>query len=45
MVEDLVNQPGEKGNYLLAPLVDGTDSFLGRTLNRDELVEEAMGTM
>jgi cytochrome P450 len=30
---------------LLAPLINGVDSFLGRTLTKDELVEEAMGIM
>lgn len=30
---------------LLAPLLNGVDSFLGRKLTKDELVEEAMGIM
>ena len=30
---------------LLAPLLNGVDTFLGRKLTRDELVEEAMGIM
>jgi cytochrome P450 len=30
---------------LLAPLLNGVDSFLGRKLTEDELVEEAMGIM
>ena len=30
---------------LLSPLLHGTDSFLGRKLTHDELVEEAMGVM
>jgi cytochrome P450 len=30
---------------LLAPLLNGVDSFLGRRLTKDELVEEAMGIM
>lgn len=30
---------------LLAPLLNGVDSFLGRGLTKDELVEEAMGIM
>jgi cytochrome P450 len=30
---------------LLAPLLNGVDSFLGRRLIKDELVEEAMGIM
>ncbi|KAJ6084369.1 cytochrome P450 [Penicillium sp. IBT 16267x] len=30
---------------LLSPLLHGTDSFLGRKLTHDELVEEAMGIM
>jgi Cytochrome P450 len=45
MVEDLVNLEREKDAYLLAPLIKGVDSFLERPVNREELVEEAMGIM
>lgn len=31
--------------YLLTPLATGVDDYLGRKLNHDELVEEAMGYM
>ncbi|KAJ9619981.1 hypothetical protein H2203_008258 [Taxawa tesnikishii (nom. ined.)] len=45
MVEHFLNNTSEDDAYLLTPLIRNTDNFLGRQLNNEELVEEAMGAM
>ncbi|KAK1990513.1 cytochrome P450 [Colletotrichum falcatum] len=45
MVDHLLNHSAQDDKYLLTPLIKGLDSFLGRKLTNEELVEEAMGIM
>lgn len=45
MVDHFLKHSTEDDKYLLTPLIKGTDSFLGRKLSTEELVEESMGYM
>ena len=45
MVDHFLAKSSSDAKYLLSPIASGVDSFLGRKLNHEELVEEAMGYM
>lgn len=45
MVDHFLEKSTSEDQYLLSPLATGIDSFLGRRLTHEELVEEAMGYM
>lgn len=45
MVDHFLEKSSTDDRYLLSPIATGIDSFLGRRLNHEELVEEAMGYM
>ncbi|USP82893.1 hypothetical protein yc1106_10167 [Curvularia clavata] len=45
LVDHFLEKSTPNDQYLLSPLATGVDTFLGRRLNHDELVEEAMGYM
>ncbi|KAL6169867.1 hypothetical protein ACJQWK_04863 [Exserohilum turcicum] len=45
LVDHFLEKSASNDQYLLSPLATGVDTFLGRRLNHDELVEEAMGYM
>lgn len=45
MVDHFLEKSSLDEKYLLSPIATGIDSFLGRRLNHEELVEEAMGYM
>ncbi|KAF3040466.1 hypothetical protein E8E12_003874 [Didymella heteroderae] len=45
MVDHFLEKSSSDEKYLLSPIATGIDGFLGRGLNHEELVEEAMGYM
>ncbi|KAF9696277.1 hypothetical protein EKO04_005745 [Ascochyta lentis] len=45
MVDHFLEKSSSDAKYLLSPIANDIDSFLGRRLNHEELVEEAMGNM
>jgi hypothetical protein len=45
MVDDMISMNEDKSAYFLGPAVNGVDGFLGRSLTRNEILEEAMGLM
>ncbi|KAF4343784.1 fc receptor [Fusarium beomiforme] len=45
MVDHFLEKSSSDEKYLLTPLATGVDSYLGRKLTHEELVEEAMGYM
>lgn len=45
MVDHFLEKSSSDDKYLLSPIATGVDGFLGRRLNHEELVEEAMGYM
>ena len=45
MVDHFLEKSSSDEKYLLSPIATGVDTFLGRRLNHEELVEEAMGYM
>lgn len=45
MVDHFLQKSSSDEKYLLSPIATGIDAFLGRRLNHEELVEEAMGYM
>lgn len=45
MVDHFLEKSSSDEKYLLSPIATGIDGFLGRRLNHEELVEEAMGYM
>ena len=45
MVDHFLQHSTTDDKFLLTPLIKGVDSFLGRKLSTEELVEEAMGYM
>ncbi|KAL7914400.1 cytochrome P450 [Trichoderma velutinum] len=45
LVDDFMSLVGKEDGYLLSPLITATDVFLGRRLNYDEFLDEAMGVM
>lgn len=45
MVDHFLEKSSSNDQYLLTLIATGVDSFLGRKLNHEELVEEAMGYM
>lgn len=45
MVDHFLKNAKADEKYLLSPLANGVDGFLGRKLSHEELVEEAMGYM
>ncbi|ENH98709.1 hypothetical protein COCC4DRAFT_45858 [Bipolaris maydis ATCC 48331] len=45
LVDHFLEKSASNDQYLLSPLATGVDTFLGRRLNHEELVEEAMGYM
>ncbi|KAH7065894.1 cytochrome P450 [Paraphoma chrysanthemicola] len=45
MVDHFLAKSSADAKFLLSPIATGVDGFLGRKLNHEELVEEAMGYM
>ncbi|KAL7773157.1 hypothetical protein CFE70_003121 [Pyrenophora teres f. teres 0-1] len=45
MVDHFLEKSSADNKYLLSPVATGMDAFLGRRLNHEELIEEAMGYM
>ncbi|KAH8588218.1 cytochrome P450 [Bisporella sp. PMI_857] len=45
MVDSFLQNSTKNDAYLLTPLARGVDSYLGRKLSHEEIVEEAMGLM
>lgn len=45
MVDHFLEKSSADNKYLLSPVATGIDTFLGRRLSHEELIEEAMGYM